>query len=449
MVLATALATQAQERQLTFSPKNHALDDNDNFSPDNRFLCYDTRDTVAPGIGGCQTIEKVDISTGQETVIYYAKPSDDPQLQTGVGAASFSPVENVVAFIHGPPAETLMTRGSYGTTNRTGATVSADGVGGVSWLDCRDTATDRPTTPGAHRGGTHRHEYARNGKRIGFTYDDAILRTYDRTVGYMEARPEAPEGYSHYFAVLVPIVPKGTARPGEIEKAWADSWVDPKGTMRAFTGMVRQDDGTSYERCLFVVDIPEDVDITTAYSGDPETFPKPPKGTRIRRLTRSFAAGTVRGSPSGDRIAYYARDDEEKIQIYVIPSDGSDNDADLKKRPRQATFLKAGVSSGLRWYPSGKAIACISDGGIAITWVEMGPHFGKTRFLTPHGDGEARSQLVWSSDGRWLAFVKPTPTAGSDGEPLRTVADKDPCQIFILACPDDIKQFVVNELASY
>ena len=34
-----------KEKQISFSNKNHALDNNDNFSPDGKFLCYDTRGT--------------------------------------------------------------------------------------------------------------------------------------------------------------------------------------------------------------------------------------------------------------------------------------------------------------------------------------------------------------------------------------------------------------------
>ncbi|HPX40776.1 MAG TPA: DUF3748 domain-containing protein, partial [Candidatus Hydrogenedentes bacterium] len=57
------------ERQITTSAKNHNLDNNDNFSPDGRFLCYDTRETVGSGIGNGQTIEKVELATGEETML--------------------------------------------------------------------------------------------------------------------------------------------------------------------------------------------------------------------------------------------------------------------------------------------------------------------------------------------------------------------------------------------
>jgi len=50
------------ETQITFSPYNHSLDNNDNFSPDNMWLVYDTR-TNNGGIRRGKTIEKVNINT--------------------------------------------------------------------------------------------------------------------------------------------------------------------------------------------------------------------------------------------------------------------------------------------------------------------------------------------------------------------------------------------------
>ena len=59
-----------KEKQISFSPKNHALDNNDNFSSDNRFLCYDTRGTVFnDNLANCKSIEKIEIETGVETIL--------------------------------------------------------------------------------------------------------------------------------------------------------------------------------------------------------------------------------------------------------------------------------------------------------------------------------------------------------------------------------------------
>ncbi len=428
---------EAEERQLTFSPKNHHLDDNDNFSPDGRFLCYDTRETIGPGIENCQSIEKVEIATGAETVLYRPPAAvTGKEAAPGMGAATFCPVENKVAFIHGPPLDEVAQRGYYAKPNRNGMEVIADGSGTHAWLDKRDVATTRDTIPGAHRGGTHRHEYTLEGKRIGFTYDDSLLPQYDRTIGYMEKHRKAPEGATHYFALLAPVVPRGTAKPGQLERASGDSWVGRRGLMRAFIGKVRAEDGISYQQSLFVVDIPDDVDITTADPGSATRFPSPPKGVRVRRLTDGYAEGIVRGSIEGDRIAYYGRAEDGSLQVFIIPSDGSDKDPDPAKRPVQATRLPHGAGPGLRWHPSGNTVFCIANNGIAATCVKPGPHFGASVFLTPQGDSPARFAPVCSPDGKHLAFNKTAPTFDARGNRATTYNGQDFAQIFLVDFPD-------------
>jgi len=438
----------AEGRQLTFSERNHELDNNDNFSSDDRYLCYDTRETFGPGIDHGTTIEVLDLATGKEIVIY--EPDAVLMGETpapGVGAVSFNPAAPEVAFIHGPPVSEVAERGAYGKPNRNGARVILggdvvegkdrlrmlrNGAYSFSWIDKRDIATDRDTLPGAHRGGTHRHEYSRNGKRIGFTYDDFLLTEYDRTVGYMEAHPAAPAPASHYFAVLVPVVPRGTSRPGEIERAYGDSWVDAAGTMRAFIGVVRQNDGETYQESLFVADIPSDVDITTADSGNAKRFPTPPAGIRIRRLTHHWAGGIVRGSPDGTRIAYYGKDADGITQIFIIAASGSDKSDEPAERPMQATFLPEGAESGLRWHPAGGHLLCVSDGGLVLTCIETGEHFGRSRFITPHGDGGERYAPVISNDGKLVAYNLATPTFNKEGARVYNYDGGDFSQIFVV-----------------
>ena len=428
----TPPAGPATERQLTHSARNHMLDNNDNFSPDGRFLCYDTREMIGPDIGNSHSIEKADLNAGSETVLYEPRQfvtGDRPA--PGVGAASFAPFGNSVVFIHGPMVEETPVRGFYGKPNRQGAEVVADGKGVLTWLDKRDVDTSRDTIPGAHRGGSHRHEYTLDGKRIGFTYDDFILSQYDRTVGYMERNPKAPAPATCYFAVMVPVVPRGTARPGEIERAAGDSWVGEHGYMRAFIGKVREEDGT-YRESLFVADVPAGVDITTADSGSPLRFPSPPKGVRVRRLTHTRAEGIVRGTVAGDRIAYYAEAADGTLQVFIIAADGSDRGVDPTKRPVQATRLAGGAGPGLRWHPSGNSIVCTCNGGIVAVWVKPGPKFGKTVFLTQQGDGLPRNQLAMSPDGTLLAYNRAVPTRNEQGKAVKTYSGLDPTQIFVL-----------------
>lgn len=442
------MAQPYEEKQLTFAAKSHWLDNNDNFSADGRFLCYDTRETIGPGIEHSQTIEVFDFHRGKSIVVY--KPEAALLGNTpapGVGAVSFSFSSMEVAFIHGPPVSEVTERGPYGRSNRNGACVqlketlefrdndwhmSANGTYAFHWLDKRDVETTRDTLPGAHRGGTHRHEYCRKGNRIGFTYDDHLLPNYDRTIGYMEPHPNAPPPASHYFAILVSVVPKGTSHPGEIEKAYGDSWVDPRGTMRAFIGKVRNKDGIGYEESLFVVDVPSDVDITSADSGNTKRFPSPPEGISIRRLTHSWASGIVRGSPDGKSIAYFGKDVEGRSQVFIINALGSDLSEQPEMRPRQVSFLEHGTESGLRWHPSGKWLICVSNDGIAKILVDDGPDFGKTIFLTPQGDGADRHAPVISPDGKRIAYNKRIATFDTQGHVLKNYAGEDFVQIFVI-----------------
>lgn len=429
--------TYPVEQQHTFAPKNHDLDNNDNFSPDDQWLCYDTRETDGVGIDNCRSIEALNLATGEERVLYAPHPVlTGSRPAPGVGAVSFSPVENSVIFIHGPAVAELDTRGPYAKPNRQGAIVSLDGSGVVRWADCRDVATDRDTLPGAHRGGTHRHEYAPDGRYIGFTYDDFLLPQYDCTIGCMVPSAKAPCGASHYFMILVPMVPKDTAKPGEIEKAWGDSWAAPDGSRRAFIGKIRNDDGNTYDQSLFVVDLPHPIDLASIDSGGPDRYPRPPKGTKIHRITHTWADGVVRGAPDGSQIAYYARDPEGQLQIFLVATDGSDHARHEDKRPRQLTRFPGGVSQYLRWHPSGRSIACLSArNGLAAVSTVPGPGFGEVTWLSPEDTSPERTRLVLSHDGKTLAYNKPTPATGTNGAPQRSYDGKDFQQIYTVPYP--------------
>ena len=393
-----------KETQITFDHKTHALDNNDNYSSDGNYLSYDTRGMVFNNdLANCKSIEKVEIATGDITVLWEPKSITGVNAAPGVAAVSYHPVIDQVIFIHGPFLDEVENRGYYNIRNRTGKVVSADGKGKMTNIDMRDTSIDKPTTPGAHRGGTHRHEYSRNGKRIGFTYDDFIQQDYGRSIGYLEESENAPEGYTHYFSVLLKPAKQGTSKPSEIEKAYSDSWIDAEGTIRAFIGKVRAANGVDYETSLFVAEIPENVDIVTSFSGDKDSYPTPPKGIVIRRLTHSISDdGIVRGSYDGKNIAYLSKDENGVKQVFVIATDGSDLSDNPEKKPKQVTNFGSDASN-VRWQPSDKRVFSISNGKIYASNVEGLNDFGKTILLTPN-DHE-RGELVVSPKGDQLAYT--------------------------------------------
>ena len=205
--------------------------------------------------------------------------------------------------------------------------------------------------------------------------------------------------------------------------------------MRAFIGKIRNADGITYGESLFVADVPLEVDITTADSGNATRYPVPPKGVSVRRLTHSWAAGIVRGAPDGSQIAYYAKDTDGRSQIFLIDARGSDEAESPRLHPRQATFLEHGTEAGLRWHPDGKSIICISDNGIVMTCVQEGPSFGKSVFLTPKGDGKDRHAPVFSPDGRSIAYNCSKETFDQEGRCVKNYAGKDFVQIFMLELP--------------
>lgn len=428
-------ADTPSEWQLTFSPIAKNLDNNDNFSRDNRFLVYDTRDTFGTGIGNSTSIMKVSISTGLENYLYLPESVYGAQSAPGLGAASWGSTTDDIAFIHGPLLKDTPQLGFYGATNRKGGVVTGDGAGDIRFLDCRDVTNDI-TIPGAHRGGSHRHEFSADGKRIGFTYDDQLLTAYGRNIGFMLPHEKAPCGASHYAALLISLVPPAQSKTGDLERAADDSWVGAKALMRAFIGNVKEADGTVMSS-LFIIDIPENVDITTADSGTKTRYPAPPQGVTVRRLTSTPAAGIVRGSLDGTRVGYYANDTKGVRQVFIINSQGSDKHADPAMRPIQVTTLDTPSTGGLRWHPSGNSIAVLSDNGVVAVCVKPGPLFGKATWLTPHGAAlPAPEALVWSRDGKLLAFNRRVPTYDSAGKLIKDAGGNDFRQIFLTAFPD-------------
>ena len=431
-------AQSGQEWQLTSTTINHALDNNDNFSMDDKYLAVDTRETYGGGIGNGTMILKVDVDTGVETLVYAPQPFivDPVNMAPGLGAASFSPVADEIIMIHGPLVSETPTLGFYGTRNRRGGVVPGAGVNTntVRFVDYRDV-TSTVTIPGAHRGGTHRHEYTLDGKRIGYTYDDFLMQQIPRTIGMMVPHAKAPTGVSHYCVLLVTTVPAGTSKPGELEQASDDSWVGAKGLMRGFIGRVKQPDG-SLMSSLYVVDIPENVDVTTAYSGSMTEFMRPPQGTVVRRLTNTTAGGIVRGSHDGTRVAYFATAVDGSRQVFVINSQGSDQSPDPAMRPMQASFLEKGASAGVRWHPSGNSVAVISDNGIAAICVQPGPFFGASYWLSQRGGSVPAEALVWSRNGKLLAYNRRVPTYDASGKLVKDFNGNDFRQIFMVNFPD-------------
>lgn len=433
VVLLTACTAKQQalkEIQLTFdNSKNHALDNNDNFSPDDKWLVYDTRTGVG-GIGGSPSVERVNIETGKVEVLFGIP--DNKDWGPGAGAASYHPSENKVIFIHGLPI--CIEQNPYQQWRRTGVMVNDNHPNVPLYMDSRDVTY--PYTPGALRGGTHRHEWSRDGRWVGYTYNDAIMKHLEDSTGVKwNLRTIAVSNKRHkaivdkdpaqenvqgewYSAVVVRVVPDPKPGSDEISNATSDSWVGasgyarPDGRMqmaRAFIGSVRDKQGKPVDE-LFIVDIPDSINVPGEYGpleGTKTSFPMPPLGTVQRRLTHTADAsfpgcsGVTRSSSDGKLIAFQAKDNKGIQQVFLMAPSGGN--------PIQLTQHETGVQSGVRWSPDNKSVIYVWDNSIVQCEVSDKPFEQRFRRLTAKTP-DSPNALVWSNDGKTIAFNRSVPT---------------------------------------
>lgn len=433
----TANLPVAKEVQLTFDmSKNHDLDNNDNFSPDGRWLVYDTRTGIG-GIGGSPSVEQVNVETGEIQVLFGIPENKD--WGPGAGAASFHPTENRVIFIHG--LSVCTPENPYQQWRRTGVMVNTGQPNVPIYMDSRDVTF--PFTPGALRGGTHRHEWSRDGQWVGYTYNDAIMKHLEDSTGVKwnlrtiavsnqkhkatvdpDPDPENVQG-EWYSAVVVRVVPNPEPGSDEISNAAFDSWIGASGyrkpdgilqVARAFIGKVMSKTGQPVDE-LFVVDIPDSINVPGEFGpleGTKTSFPMPPKGTVQRRLTYTAESkypgvgGVVRSSSDGKYISYLAKDSLGIQQIFLM--------SPVEGKPIQLTWHASNVQSGVRWSPDNQSVYYIWENSIVCCEVSDQPFEKRFLRLTEQSANEI-SNLVVSNDGKLLAFNRTLPVEGSkDGK---------------------------------
>lgn len=398
---------------------NHDMDNNDNFSPDDQWLVYDTR-TPEEGIGACPKIEKVNVLTGEKKVLY--ELPQNKLYGPGVGAVSYSHTENKVVFIHG--LLNITEENPYQQWHRTGVIIDDANPGIPIFMDSRDISY--PFTPGALRGGTHRHEWSGDGNWIGYTYNDAIMKHLEdstgethnlRTIGVSKnINPVIVDEYQNgenisgeWFSVLVvKVVPNPDPGSNEISHAAGDSWVGISGykdkngntqRARAFIGKVKDKNDDELEE-VFIVDIPEDISVegpNGPLEGTRTSMPAPPKETKQRRLTFTAdskypgCTGVVRSSADGSKLGFTASDDNGVAQVFTI--------SPLGGAPEQQTFHDSNVQSGVRWHPSQKQICYVWDNSIILKEI------GKKEFIRlTEPSINLPNNLVWSHDGKTIAY---------------------------------------------
>jgi Protein of unknown function (DUF3748) len=412
------------EKQITFDLSyNHDLDNNDNFSPDNQWLVYDTR-TDSGGIAISSKIEKVNVKTGEKKTLYEIQ--NNHTWGPGAAAVSYSPVDFSVVFIHGLNNSTE--KNPYQQWRRTGIIINEKNPGQPIYMDARNV--DSPFTVGALRGGTHRHEFSGDGNWIGFTYNDAIMHSLEektgekhnlRTIGVAKRNSKVVvadlnngENISSdwHSAIVVKVTPNPTPGSDEISNAAGDSWVGKLGyplkngdyqIARGFIGSVKDKKGNLVNE-VFIVDIPNDITKKGPLGpleGTMEAMPFPPLGASQRRLTFTAetnhpgCVGVVRSDLSGRNLAYLATDAKGIKQVFTISPEGG--------TPIQITEHTTNIQGFVRWHPDGKRLFYVQEGRIAQCEIGPGSFTDRMKYLTAFNKKEP-TNIVVSHDGKTLAF---------------------------------------------
>jgi hypothetical protein len=451
------------ERQVTCTAHGHMLTNAAVWSPDSRWIVYDTRSTPDGSVFDGTRIERVEVDTGRIELLYESRNG------ACCGVVTASPVDDRVIFILGPEHPTADWQ--YGPARRQGVVVRASQPGTIEPLDARDLMS--PFTTGALRGGSHVHVFSPDGRLVSFTYEDAVLdgppaaattagsprEKNLRGIGVSVCgkpvqvpRTHARNHDGTAFTVLVTrLTDEPTPGSDEICKAFEEAWVGVHGYLRpdgtrqrhalAFQGhVVVQNASTGSRRTIsevFICDLPEDLDALAVagggpLAGTPTCRPAPPRGVIQRRLT--FTADRhypgvdgprhwLRSSLDGSRIACLLRDEAGVVQLFTVSPIGGP--------PVQVTHDDWGVSSSLSWSVDGRRIAYVADSSVFIVDVASGASTRLTdRLVAALPRPEA---CVFSPDGRRIAFMRSVAGQSTKrGDPAAEAHN----QIFVVDVPE-------------
>lgn len=418
-------AAEPIETQLTHEPGGKVLTNIGVWTPDGKWLLYDTRsDTPFSPLDGKQ-IKMINVVTKEIKTIYEGQNGADCFVVT------CNPKRPEAVFILGPEHPTEDWK--YSFSHRQGAIVEIDHPGKKRDLDARDITA--PFTPGALRGGSHVHVFSGDGEWVSFTYNDHLLMLNkpgadpdQRNIGVsapigkpVHVHKDSIRNHgSSYFTVLATHTVTHP-KPGsdEIQRAVEEGWIGVNGYLRS--------DGTRQKRALafqgevvttggkvipevFVSDLPEDITVPSELGpleGTETTRPMPPKGTVQRRLTytadRKYPGiqgprHWLRSSPDGTRIAFLMKDDDGFVQIWTVsPLGGS--------APVQLTHDSWSVSSAISWSHDGHRIAYAADNSVFTVDTITG---ASKRLTKRSGDDDKPrpEACVFSPDDSQIAFMR-------------------------------------------
>lgn len=412
------------DRQLTQDAYGHILTNIGCWSADGEWIVYDTRSDAAGSVFDGRWIERVHVRSGKVERLY------ESQRGACCGVATCSPVDDRVVFIHGPEHPTADWQ--YAAYHRCGV-VLRPGERQPVHLDAMCYA--KPFVPGALRGGSHVHTFDADGELVAFTYEDHVLASAttqtaeknQRNVGVsapvrsVEVHAGHPRnhGGSHFSVLVTQTWDQPEPGSDQIDRAYEDAWIVRYGyrvggasnhqPAIAFLGDIVTERGARSTE-LFVVDLPEDLTLPGPdgpLEGTALTRPRPPRGTRQRRLTytQNFLAPGVSGprhwprsTPDGSLIFFLMRDASGAAQLWSISPTGGE--------PVQISQIEGGVTSAFSVSPDGQWIAHVAGGCVCATSITS----GRTRRLTEprSGDFAPRPEAcVFSPAGDRIAYVRP------------------------------------------
>jgi WD40 repeat protein len=432
---------RGRERQITRGAGGRIVTNIGAWSPDSRWIVYDTRSDAAGERFDGSTIELVNVESGEIKTVYRSANG------AHCGVATFHPREWKVVFILGPENPTADWQ--YSAFHRQGVIVETENPGRTVNLDARDLLP--PFTPGALRGGSHVHVWDARGDWVSFTYEDHLMAQFStasptndinlRNIGVsvpgqpVSVKRNHPRNHDgQYFSVLVA---RTTANPkpgsDEIKRAFEEGWVGNDGYLRA--------DGTQQKRALafqghvviaqeetvseiFIVDLPEDLTVSGdgPLAGTETRLPFPPMGVIQRRLTftaeRRFPGVQgprhwLRSSPDGSRIAFLMKDDDGVVQLCTVSPNGG--------QPVRVTKNPWPIASTFTWSPDGRHITHLMDNSVCLTEVATG---GTVRLTERFADSESPrpEACVFSPDGRKVAYARRVTSDGGTFNQIFVVA---------------------------
>lgn len=413
------------EKQITNKPGGKVLSRANVWSPDSSWIVYDTRPDFPRNNFLGRSIEMVNIYTGEVKKIFESAEG------SYCGIPSFHPSKFRVVF------SIISERAAIDWQNnlyyRQGVIVDIEGADSIINVEAVDLSEG---TPGALCGGTTEHLWDGVGEFISCSYyaqgfdkqekpgrpvnlQKIAIAIPNKPVKVNNNHPRNRNGEFYSF-VVSKTVAAPEAGSDEICCAKTAVWIGRNGYLRrdfkyqrkavAFVGEVITETGAKINE-IFVIDVPEnllEVAINVA-AGKLSCGVASTQVLHQRRLTYTanrqhpglFARNPhIQSSPDGSCIAFLMPDDNNRVQLWTIPTTGGE--------PTQLTENPWEITSAFSFSPDGKYIAHFMDNSVCLTEIDT----GKTRRLTLRSGNMLApidSACVFSPDGKKIAYARKMP----------------------------------------